>query len=462
MDNLKKYLRTLGKHHFWVLCGLVLIISLATWSSALSSLDMKFEQDRRSIASTYASLGEFHAGSPNATFAEKLDAERTKIDAMVLDAWKLFGKDQHERLKWPESVDEINKLSPREEISEALRENYVFNTLKVEWERIFKKANLRHPKGGQQPAGGGFGGFGENRGPIEYEGIVEWSDTKRAALKARHEIKERPSTIWVRTTQENLWVYESIVDLVAKMNNDFNATDQLNAVIKRIDSIELAQWATSDAQHHPGADLELKKAEDPMAGGASLSAEDMYVRTPDMPQSDDKEKKLTPDMALLDGRYLDESNRPVSAEAALKDPPFTEFKQLFISMQFLMDQRRISELLAACANSHIPIEARQVIMHFQDTDYVPPKNEAGGVGVGGAGGGGGAAVAFDQGGGGNSRDRAPYDAIVEIRGIVYIYNDPEPDKLGKGSAKNPAQRSLGIPLPNKAEEQPAPAPDQNL
>jgi hypothetical protein len=51
-------------------------------------------------------------------------------------------------------------------------------------------------------------------------------------------------------------------------------------------------------------------------------------------------------------------------------------------------------------------------------------------------------------------ERAPYDATVQIRGIVYIYDPPQEPKLGKGSAPKPAQRKLGTPLQKKPDEMP--------
>ena len=42
---------------------------------------------------------------------------------------------------------------------------------------------------------------------------------------------------------------------------------------------------------------------------------------------------------------------------------------MFVNMQFVMDQRKIPELLAACANSPLRIEPRQVMMQFSDIDH---------------------------------------------------------------------------------------------
>jgi len=55
---------------------------------------------------------------------------------------------------------------------------------------------------------------------------------------------------------------------------------------------------------------------------------------------------------------------------------------------------------------------------------------------GGLGMGGGQTLAIESG---------PYDAVVELSGIVYLYNLPDVAKLGTGSSKDPATRSFSVP-----------------
>jgi hypothetical protein len=38
-----------------------------------------------------------------------------------------------------------------------------------------------------------------------------------------------------------------------------------------------------------------------------------------------------------------------------------------------------------------------------------------------------------------------YDAIVELSGIIYLYNPPDLAKLGTGSSKDPSTRSFSVP-----------------
>jgi hypothetical protein len=444
MDKLKQYGVVLKKHHFWVLCGIVVLVAPIAWDMASRELQAKFTSESAKVKGTISNLQQYGPASPNEKYASGLNAEQTKLKTEVLEAWKIFSKDQREKLKWPAGVADIGKLKPEEEIPEQYRENYMRNIVGAEWQRLFEKVNLRRTKGGAPPPGPGE----VNTKPVDYEGIVVWDAGHREELKRRYLRSDVPSSTRVRVTQEDLWVFESLIDIVSGMNAE--ATDPLNAVIKRIDTLEIAQWASLDAQQHPGAEIELKK-EQASTGGMGMASssgqEEGFVMLPGAGENKIGEHVLTADQALLNGRYLDEKSQPVPVDPALKappfiKPPFTEFNQMLVNMQFVMDQRKIPELLTACANSHLPIDARQVVMHFTDIDSVKA---------------GGAEMMVAAPDAANRNERSPYDATVQIRGIVYIYNEPDLAKLGTGSAANPAHRSLGIPVPKAPEEPPPPA-----
>ena len=38
-----------------------------------------------------------------------------------------------------------------------------------------------------------------------------------------------------------------------------------------------------------------------------------------------------------------------------------------------------------------------------------------------------------------------YDAVVELSGVIYLYNPPDKTKLGSGGAGSPDKRSFGVP-----------------
>jgi hypothetical protein len=106
--------------------------------------------------------------------------------------------------------------------------------------------------------------------------------------------------------------------------------------------------------------------------------------------------------------------------------PFAEFKQVYVRMKVLMDQRKAPELLAACASARLPVEIRQVLMSLDDKTGVGQRPGA-------------------RGPSGDKIDPGPYDGFVDIRGIVYIYNKPDVNRVGKGAAGEPAKRPFSIP-----------------
>jgi hypothetical protein len=435
MDKLKQYMATLRKHYFWVLCALICIVSVTTWQMASNDLHARYETNHRVINSTFQQLNDFTPESPNEKYRGGLEVERNKLNDQVIDLWTEFKKQQLDKLVWPEKVAVVNQLAPNAEIPEAIRENFVTNVVKPNLERIFEIVNIRRPKEEANNTGLVLPGMDANKG-VEQIGIVEWVSSKRQELRDRFTMNEIPSTIWVRTKMEDMWIYESLVNIIAKINE--GSTDSLNATIKRIEKLDLAQWAIYDSQKNPGADLKLKKPDAGMGGPTPSGQDDSLVHIPGH-----GEQKIPADMALIDGRYIDENNHPVPAEAAfsgfvdpqsvegknftsqlekhpgaggqpraVKEPPFTEFRQVFVDMQFVMDQRKIPDLMAACANSPLPIEIRQVLMSFYDVDTVKvaESNQASmPAGLGAVAGGASTEVAMPSQG-----ERAPYDATVQI------------------------------------------------
>lgn len=440
MKDLKRYLAALKKHHFWVLSGLILIVGLTVWARAAKDLQTRFDENRNKIKTTFQMLSSLGPGTPNEKFTEGLRTEQTTLRSQVFDAWKdvsLKQKgDEKKKIEgitvWPKEVNDINLLGPGERIPEDLRQSYMNTALPAEWKRLFESVRIRHPKGNDNS-----NDPGARQQAIEYEGIVVWDYDQREELVKRYQVTEIPSDLRVRVTQEDMWVFRSMIDLVVQLND--GANDSLAATVKRIDKLELAQWAIADAQKNPGADLKTKTAagEPDVAPIGIMAGETAIVALPGA--QDHKEDKW-----LLEGRYLDQKNQPISAEEALKNPPFAEFKQMFVSMQFVMDQRRIPELLAACGNSPLRIEPRQVLMQFSDIDHqAKPGIEA----------------VEDN---GPTLERGPYDCVLQVRGIVYIYNEPQETKLGTGSAPQPAQRELGIPVPKVEAPKPVMEEEQTF
>jgi len=188
-------------------------------------------------------------------------------------------------------------------------------------------------------------------------------------------------------------------------------------------------------------------------------------------------------------RYVDQNEQPVLVENGVPKHPFSEFKMMPIRMRLLMDQRRIPELLVLCANSKMPIEVRQVRINpgrAAKVNYaagrsslstaMAPRFGPMGEGVGpmapggpGAGQGSsgleglwtppisvhvGAGLGMGASGPGDTFYQGHYDLVVEVLGIIYIYEPPDESKLGTGTALSPSSAAQG-----PAPEAPGPLPE---
>jgi hypothetical protein len=139
----------------------------------------------------------------------------------------------------------------------------------------------------------------------------------------------------------------------------------------------------------------------------------IYAEAP--PQSSDGQanrpgRQDETDKPIDEGRYVDSNGDPLSGGVAHNE----QFKRLPIYLRLVTDQREISRLLTACANSPLPVEVRQLRINPSSKDErksgappVPSDGEAA-----------------------SPTTPGPFDVTVEIHGLIYIYNPPDPAKLG--------------------------------
>lgn len=253
-----------------------------------------------------------------------------------------------------------------------------------------------------------MGGYGTGAmAGVEMVGVVDWLD--EANLLARFNWSTTPTTQEIRLAQEDLWVYEALLRIIAETNRP--ATTQYGAVVKKIFSLEIAQQAAMAFQSaalgqggglatmpgmggmygpgtpgmpgmpagYPGMPEMGSSAMGTSAAGSSASGTSAAGTsaggaapsgTPDMPGASglagtpgmpgmpgSGTPVLSRAQMLLHYRYVDLNGNPLPADAK---PPFAEFKMMPVRMYLLVDQRRLHRLLANCANSSMPVEVRRV------------------------------------------------------------------------------------------------------
>lgn len=537
MDQAKVYLAVAKKHHFWILIVIVVITAVVVWLKAANGLASKYEKDKQAITAAQDSVQKQQgADLVNSKFTEKVDKLHDGLKTSVFEAWKKLYDRQVVFFRWPDLSEydaniDLGRLRPDEEIPDFAREIYNEKIVRQQWNELFEKAHLRKVKPKKQPGDADFDPEEESRG-VEYEGLVVWPQDKRDAIGSRYfTVNARPSSTRIRLAQEDYWLFESLIEVINTVNA--GAGDTLKAPIKEVQMMDVAQWAVAGSQEDDATIWTKEKSG--AARSSSMGSADAMMGAGAMPGAGGMGAigvnpggaggapgaaaggdaaggagagSAEDDAIWLDNRYLDDKGQPLAGSGK---QPFAEFKQVFVYMKLVMDQRRVPELVAACANAHLPIETRQIRVRMLKGDSGGggffPGSPGGGFGgmpmagdpMGGAGMGGpmgmagpmggagamgpgmmggmpggmtpgapGGMMGPDAGGMGGMGGGMPgmggmgfgvggldgqgggvettiYDWIVELSGVIYLYNPADIAQLGTGAVGASEQRSFGVP-----------------
>lgn len=460
----------LVKNHFWILTVVLIIVGTVVWYLGTDALDAVYAKDQKTAENAFTLAKRLRGMSgpnspPNARYAEKVDVVRRALTDEVIKAWEdlynrqtgiftvnpkvaifrdfvLMEPDDRKAL-----IDANKNLQSN--IAGAIQTYHNNQVLEEDFEKLFEPLNIRRPRG-RTAFGNQAAGAANAPGGGAADGIVVWrAALNPTALMQRYDTKAAPSLDRIAVTYEDIWTFHSLFGVVGKMNEKpidswlqimqgktppAAPVDQANVPIKRIDYCDLAQYAMATAVADAGNVL-IQSNESAAVAGGGFGAVDaggggapFAVGTEGTPEEDKR---------LLTDRYLDGRNTPVTDPS---NPPYTEFRQMFVQLTVLMDQRLIPVLIAQCANAPIPIETRQVRISLTEVDKIRRVNAED------------AAAQIEK------VEQSPHDATVTLRGIVFIYtkNDPKMNpeeavevaakrKLGRGADPNPGERDFGVP-----------------
>jgi hypothetical protein len=471
MDKLRAFFKVVWQQRFWVLSVVVVIIAAVCWQMASSALDAEFVANKNTIDGKFKEMSDISSKSVhgNDTVNAKEREQAVIIRDEVLKLWQtMYDRQKEGVLTWPpvlgddflESVEGKRFKDPidrnmRQRYREYARERFPRLVEIVQAKKMAETdafgAMGDGGRGGFDGGRGGRGGgdfsmpmnmtleddqpqfdpvTGEEIEPEKY--IVQWAD--QAAVKADLSFAQLPTSVQVWVTQENLWVIETLLHAINETNVARDATRPDNASIRWIMALNVGADAALAAKEKgqvimpPGAG-----SADAAAGAVGADGGRGGFGT------DATGAGLDPDAALLAGRYIG-ADGAIIADASTD--PGGECRRLPVRMQLFMQQEAIPELLKQCANSALPVEVQRVRINPMlsgagfDANFTVASPEAmatdggrGGGFDGGRGGGG-----FD-GGRGGSMATAPTGpqsnglATVDITGIVYIYNPPDPATL---------------------------------
>lgn len=483
MDKLNIILAAVKKYQFWVLCGVTLLTTLVCWWLATSGLAEQFKSRKSQIEGDISGTS-IKPNHPNQGVIAKINEQHALLKKGVFEAWKTLYSEQKKNNPFPTKVlgedfqKQFESLPPPPQplgrLDNIFLERYQRFLIEKYLPGLSKMIEMRRPveteTDANRPAGNnprprawpGVGGTmsrsltGGNE--EEMTGIVDWNATDYDRLLGRFTWTEVPSTLEVVLAQEDLWVYEALLRVIQSANK--GATTQSNAAVKKIEALEIGK----DAQAAWSAKRSFGGMPSTMATGTATSTSG----------SDDQ--------WLFDARYVDEMGQPVPVEAQYPyaKHPYAEFKMMPIHMTLLMDQRRLPKFLVDCANSNMPIEVRRVRILKNPTLTLDISGQATKAGTSKPGSGPmpGAGPMMPPGAmrrGPTTSQGMPganmasvddvsgdLDVPVEIFAIIYIYNPPDRQKLGTGTAagNNPAD-ATGGPAPASSEQAAPPAPPAN-
>jgi hypothetical protein len=498
MDQLRTALVWLKRHHFWVLCGLVAIIAFGSWAKASGKLSTLFTQNQSAIKKEFDSVqglrkDPFH---PNEDVNTKQQAQTKQQAEDVAKLWQqLYDRQRKHVLEWPTELskdfrDFVDKLQFGAEIRPDLRNHYQ-NYIENHFPTLPKQIDARPidastvagpgPEMGRGPGAAEVGPGGTNQVQEDNDYICEWVAADQAIVRDDLNFGQQPSSLKIWVTQENLWVYHTLLDVIAKTNRAANATRMSNAAVQQVAELSVGLRA---AKGNRSGRLLVQPAEPtaatgpegvpggaPVPGGAGPEggpgrAEFSPGAGPSSgPMTDEQEKAY-----LLSGRYLSAEGKPVAfggggggtapgepvaatpaPEAAAPGQPLDltafgqEYKRLPVRMALRMSQRWVPRLIAECASQPLQVEVQEV--RINPREGIASAGGAPGAGYRGEGGPGNASVFGDE------APVQPFPTQTEmvdviIQGTIYIFNKPNPAIL-----QSPGDQPGGQPTTTTAAVQ---------
>lgn len=472
MDQLRKVGDWLRRHHFWVLTVIAILVALGCWWRGANALWAQYQENKSKIESGFSSAGtvrqkQFHANNQVQTAQnEQIRKQQESVNAL----WKvLYERQTAAVLKWPSNLSEefrnyISKLNFGAEIPRNLRahyNNYVRDHF-PELPKIVGALEMPDSGPGGSSTGRGPGSFdvqgflqnmrnSSSRGGLEEPGatfeepefLVVWADQQLI----RDELAPRstPSSKRIWKTQEDVWVYEALLTIIANTNEAAGADRFSNAAIRVIESLEVGRAAAQAGRGKGRIEIAaVAPAGDGMMmeGGGEMMDGGRGGMMPEMGMGMDGGGMMmegmdgmmgrgmgmdgaSSDTDLLNNRYVDENGAPIPDPGGSDMSAFgTEFKRLPVRMRLWMDQRWLPQLISECANAPLQVEVQEVRIN-------PPDDGSGGYGRGGYGGRG------DMGGYGSAvatnvemaPEQEPNMKTVVLQGTVYIFNPPSTDAM---------------------------------
>lgn len=509
MDKLQPVIAWFIRNRFWVTCVVAAIASVATWFVAISALNEDRETNAqrikgkdsavKSVMATTATTGNDEVtvnAHPNDRTIEEMNKQIRLASEAALEAWQARYEEQKDILVFSDAVDEnitsvlakhvpMEKPLDRELVDQTQRNTFkeffqanmaklVRNTINATWlfdekgNRIDFAAKRREEK--------------DDPNFQKQEDLVYWHPDNQELWNSKlNEFQgyngnsdSYPTTEQMLALQQDAWVLEALLRIIAEVNKGYVATDL--APIKRLDHILVGPEAISakDAGKVQAVTYKADSLDGGVVGGSTRSG--LSVNSGNRRKVNDDDGGATRNKvefrpgdsnSPFHGRYVDRDFERINKSdldkilesANISDRSYLAVaKRIPVRVAVLMDERKIPDFIAAAANSPFTFEIRSLRLnrHVPNAGAQREKGSGGGnsggggggnsdqpqLGAGGKGGGGGGAGLDDSGRGGSggsggsgdvgtydvpytAESRKTFDLKVEFIGIIKIYNPPD-------------------------------------
>jgi len=506
MDIVKKYI-------FWACTPLGLVIAVGAGWMAIGSIAEDLNKQKQQLESQKTAMSTLRgtaATHPNQKTIETIKEERDQLVDNVLAAWETLVQEQQKRNRWTGlanvAIQEIESKNFLDPLSSTMLSSYLefaqnainnllnrpeteFDIRRVEWRRMnaegrwvpVETVQLIERSGGESTGGirrGGSTSAAPTMPGDQMMGKVAWGAP--AFEWTMKDWTRRPQAFEVWLTQEDLWVYQALLWVIASSNKDSREVarpfvpgmtgsgtgsgssaggEPLNlsgSVIKEIVGISIGSKAAMELAKQSGRRLGSIGLGGGGFGGSSGSSGGMssfggssggsggmggFGGSGSDSMMSGAAMAEAAKSAAMAGRYVDANGEP------LMEPDFTgQFRRMPVYLNLCVDQRRISDVLVNCANCPMPIDVMWVKVNPGNTrsfEY-SSATKAGTMSGGGSSSFSGSSSEFSMGSsasstssrsGAGSRTSGSVDygsnaVVIEIYGCINIFAPPDRATLG--------------------------------
>jgi len=505
------------KYVFWVCTPIGLVAGVLAGLMAIGSVANELEQRKTELNNQKDATRNLHGTARthvNDKTVASIEEEREKLAENVLEAWEMMVQEQRARNRWGNlgdiflnEIEDKKFLDPISGVSLGTYLNFARDELNKLLDRNLARPGepelylhrvqqfRRNPDGSEEPldrpdltTSTGTGGSGRGGGFTRREaaapstrsdstrttpefstitkGKVIWTDpASNISFNMANNWQRTPLPYEVWLTQEDLWVYQALLWVVAESNKNSReasrrgasaaagvggggtraAADLLNlqdSVVKQIVEMSIGKKAAVELRRQSSRRINRSVAGGGEGGDLSEIGSTAGIGGGDSFSSEGGGGALTPEAAraaALANRYVDADGTP------LPTPDLDgQLRRMPVYLRLIVDQRRISEVLVNCANCPMPIDVLWVTINpdaGQPFEYVSA-TAGSSLGGGMEGGGGSSFVRQERrtaqpggrsGGGGtgvSDADFGPDIATIEIFGCINIFTPPDPQTLG--------------------------------